>query len=84
MLYSLLGTFVGWNMKIALLCNLNITKVYIILGKYAIHYLNLCQICLYEFVRMEGGVKFMKRVKGVGVSYKSSGNTPLVITIVLT
>jgi hypothetical protein len=30
----------------------------------------LCEICLFEFIRVEGGVKFMKDFKG-GASYRT-------------
>jgi hypothetical protein len=36
--------------------------------------LTLCQICLFEFIRVEGGVKFMKHIKGGG-SYKTLGTS---------
>jgi hypothetical protein len=38
-MYILVGTFLSWNMKFALFCNLSITKVhaYIKLEKYVIH-----------------------------------------------
>jgi hypothetical protein len=28
-----------------------------------VHFWTFCQICLFEFIRMEGGVKFMKQFK---------------------
>jgi hypothetical protein len=49
-------------MNLALFCNLNFTEVYINLICYSLA--ELCQICLFEFIRVEGGVKFMKHVKG--------------------
>jgi hypothetical protein len=36
----------------------------------------LCQICLFEFIRVQGGVKFMKDVKW-GTSFKSLGTFAL-------
>jgi hypothetical protein len=36
----------------------------------------LCQICLFEFILVEQGVKFMKHFKE-GVSYKSLGTPGL-------
>jgi hypothetical protein len=36
--------------------------------------LNLCQICLFEFIRVEGGVKFIKHFMGAE-SYKSLGTS---------
>jgi hypothetical protein len=33
-------------------------------------------MCLFEFVRVEGGVKFMKHYGGGGASYESLGNWP--------
>jgi hypothetical protein len=38
--------------------------------------LTLCQIRLFEFIRVEGGAKFMKQFKG-GASYKSVGTSDL-------
>jgi hypothetical protein len=37
----------------------------------------LCQICLFKFIRVEGGVKFMKHSKG-GASYKFLRTSALV------
>jgi hypothetical protein len=40
--------------------------------------ITLCEICLFEFIRMEGGAKFMEHFKGGwGTSYKSFGTTAL-------
>jgi hypothetical protein len=36
----------------------------------------LCQICLFEFIRVEGGVNFMNHVDG-GTSYKRLGASSL-------
>jgi hypothetical protein len=59
-------------MKLALFCNLNLTEVYINLEKCVnIRQLNFMEIGLFEFIRAEGGVKFMKHLKGVRRSYKS-------------
>jgi hypothetical protein len=44
-------------MKLALLYNLKITKLYINLEKYFITR-TLCQICLLEFIRVEGRREF--------------------------
>jgi hypothetical protein len=35
----------------------------------------LCQISLFEFIRVELDVKFMKHVKGAGTSYKILGTS---------
>jgi hypothetical protein len=47
-------------MKLALLYNLNLTKVYINLEKYVI----CVNSCLFQFIRVDDGVEFMKHVKG--------------------
>jgi hypothetical protein len=36
----------------------------------------LCQICLFEFIRVDGGVKYMKHFKG-GIRYKTLGTSGL-------
>jgi hypothetical protein len=49
-------------MKLALFCNLKFTKMCINFEKYASAWA-LRQICLFEFIRVEGGAKFMKHFK---------------------
>jgi hypothetical protein len=41
--------------------------------------ITLCHTCLFEFIRVEGGVKFMKLFKGCA-RYKGLG-TPCVMTL---
>jgi hypothetical protein len=50
-------------MKLALFYNLNFTEVYINLEKYVIIW-TLFKICLFEFIQVEGGAKFLKHFKG--------------------
>jgi hypothetical protein len=50
-------------MKLTLFYNLCLTKVHINLENYVIHSRTLCQICLFEFIRKKGGVKFVKHFK---------------------
>jgi hypothetical protein len=53
-IYILVGTLLGWNIKLSLFYNSNFTQVYVNLEKSIIHYSALCQICLFEFIRVEG------------------------------
>jgi hypothetical protein len=46
-------------MKLALFYNLKFTKVYIKLGTYVINYLNFTLNLLFQFIPVEGGIKFM-------------------------
>jgi hypothetical protein len=48
-------------MKLALFYKSKFTKVCINLEKYVIW--TLCQICLFEFIWLEGGAKFVKHFK---------------------
>jgi hypothetical protein len=57
-------------MKLAVFYDLKFTKVYINLENMSFIGLTLCKICLFEFIRVEGGVKFVKHFKW-GASYKS-------------
>jgi hypothetical protein len=42
----------------------------------------LFQICFFEIIRVEGGVKFMEHLKG-GASYKSLGSSGVDVGIAL-
>jgi hypothetical protein len=45
---------------------------------YVIYELNLCKIYLFEVIRVEGGMKFKRHVKG-GASYKSLRTSVLAV-----
>jgi hypothetical protein len=61
-------------MDLVLFYNLNFIEVYINLKNTLFISLTLCQICLFEFIQVEGSVKFMKHVKG-GTNCKSLGSS---------
>jgi hypothetical protein len=63
-IYILVGTLLGWNMKLALLYNLFFTNVYINLEKYVIHELNFMANLFIWIYSGGGDAKFMRHVKG--------------------
>jgi hypothetical protein len=46
--------FLGWDVNLALFCNLNFTKVYINLKKYVIHSLNFVRSVYLNLFRWRG------------------------------